>query len=198
MQNHRQSLPYRAGRYVTNLLVCQLPTDRVFHNVHHTINVVQGVVDIGFHEGVTAQEQEILLLAAWFHDTGHVRTYAGHEEVSCELAGVWLRRNNYPEDRVQEVLRVIHATTMPQNPGDRLERIICDADLYHLSFQTYDHYQEVLREEWKKVLQIKMSDEEWAQQNDAFLRKHRYWTDFGRRVLEPKKSLPGNDPESSG
>lgn len=187
MDKHRKGIVYRAGSYVVRLLRKELPADRVFHNVHHTINVVQGVVDIGREEGVSPEGLEVLMLAAWWHDTGHVDTYAGHEERSIERATGWLRRQQYPEDRIAEVVRCIRATTMPQQPADELERVICDADLYHLSFPTYDHYQELLREEWKQLLGIEMTDDAWRASNDAFLRNHRYWTGYGRERLEGRK-----------
>ncbi|WP_052333910.1 HD domain-containing protein [Neolewinella persica] len=187
MKKHRESIVYRAGNYVVRLLREQLPANRVFHNVHHTINVVQGVVDIGREEKLGAEDMEILMLAAWFHDTGHVYTYAGHEDRSIMLAQEWLRGQAYPEARTAEVVRCIRATTMPQQPTDLLEMVICDADLYHLSFPTYDHYQELLREEWKLLLGIDMTDEEWRNSNDAFLRNHHYWTEFGQERLEGRK-----------
>ncbi len=189
MVHHRKAIVYLAGRHVTRMLVKQLPPDRVFHNIHHTINVVQGVNDIGRAEGLPADQLEILLLAAWFHDTGHVRTYRDHEYVSAELAREWLTIQGYAPAGIAEVARCILATVMPQSPADLLERIICDADLYHLSFPAYEHYQEVLREEWRSVLGIEMNDEEWHLTNDNFLRAHTYWTDYGRRVLEGKKKL---------
>jgi predicted metal-dependent HD superfamily phosphohydrolase len=187
MKKHRESIVYRAGSHVVRLLREQLPADRVFHNVHHTINVVQGVVDIGREEQLGPEDMEILMLAAWFHDTGYVYTYADHEERSIELAQEWLRGQAYPENRMEEILRCIRATTMPQQPTNKLEQVICDADLYHLSFATYDHYQELLREEWNLLLGIEMTDAEWRESNDTFLRNHHYWTDFGREYLEDRK-----------
>lgn len=188
MSAHRHSIVYLAGSYVVRLLRLELPADRLFHGTHHTINVVQGVVDIGRAEGVTDEELEILMLAAWFHDTGHIRTYAGHEEESIVLATEWLTAQRYPADKLADVVRCIRATTMPQSPTTRLERVICDADLYHLSFVTYDHYQELLREEWRIILNIEMTDEEWEKSNDAFLRNHTYWTKYGQEHLESKKA----------
>jgi len=184
---HRQSIVYKAGRHVTQLLLRKLPADRLFHNVHHTINVVQGVADIGVAEQLTAEQMEILLLAAWFHDTGHILTYAGHEARSVDIATQWLKEQKYPEEKIVEVERCILATTMPQQPQDDMERVICDADLYHLSFSSYDHYQEVLREEWKLVLHQEMSNDEWEASNESFLRNHKFWTAYGKQVLEPKK-----------
>ena len=187
--NHRQSIIYRAGRYVTQLLIHQLPKDRVFHNLHHTINVMQGALKIGKEEGLSEKELEIVTLAAWFHDTGHIKTYTGHERVSMEIAREWLEKENYPEEHLKEVLRCIEVTTMPQRPTDTIENVMCDADLYHLSFNTYDHYQEMLREELRRELDIEVSDEDWYRQNTAFLTNHKYWTEYGKNVLECRKSV---------
>ena len=185
---HRRTILYRAGRYVTKLLIHELPPDRVFHNLHHTINVMQGALKIGKAEGLDDTELEIVMLAAWFHDTGHVRTYTGHELVSMEIAREWLTEEQYPTARLDLVLRCIEVTTMPQQPRTKLEAVMCDADLYHLSFNTYDHYQEMLREEWRRELGIEVSDEDWNQQNMAFLTSHTYWTDYGKQVLEDRKA----------
>ncbi|MCP9236334.1 HD domain-containing protein [Lewinella sp. JB7] len=186
---HRRTILYRAGRFVTQLLIQQLPPDRVFHNLHHTINVMQGALKIGRAEGLSEEELEIVMLAAWFHDTGHVKTYTGHERVSMDIAREWLSAEHYPEERIDAVLRCIEVTTMPQRPTNTIEAVMCDADLYHLSFNTYDHYQEMLREEWRLELGIEVSDEDWNRQNDAFLKSHSYFTKYGQDVLECRKSI---------
>lgn len=190
---HRRTILYRAGRYVTQLLIRELPPDRVFHNLHHTINVVQGASKIGKAEGLSTDELEIVMLAAWFHDTGHIRTYTGHELVSIEIARNWLTTAEYPDEKLAEVLRCIEVTTMPQHPLTSIEAVMCDADLYHLSFNTYDHYQEMLREEWRREMGIEVSDIDWNRQNLAFLQSHKYFTSFGKDKLECRKSVFLND-----
>lgn len=187
MKSHRKELYYRAGRYVTRLLLDKLPKECVFHNVQHTFNVVRGVRAIGKAEGLKEKDLEILILAAWFHDTGHVIAYQGHELMSTKIARDFLKENDYPKTKISEVESCILATTMPQNPKNHLEKIMCDADLYHLSFSSYDHYQQLLREEWKNMLNKEFTDEEWQEQNDDFLQTHRYFTDYGVAKLEPKK-----------
>jgi predicted metal-dependent HD superfamily phosphohydrolase len=185
---YRKSILYRAGRYVTQLLIRELPPDRVFHNLHHTINVTQGALKIGRAEQLGPEELEIVVLAAWFHDTGHIRAYTGHEAHSIRIAEAWLERVAYPPEKRDRVLSCIAATVMPQRPRNKLEEVICDADLYHLSFSTYDHYQEMLREEWRRELGIDMTDEEWHRRNTKFLTSHRYFTRYGREKLECRKS----------
>lgn len=180
-----------AGRHVGRLLIRKLPADRIFHNLHHTIGVVQGVLEIGRAESLRPEELEIVLLAAWFHDTGHIKTYAGHEEESCAIAKKFLERKAYPNEKTEQVLGCIRATKMPQSPKNRLEEVVCDADMFHLSHPTYQQSQVLLREEWWLTLGHERTDKEWEQENDLFLLEHTYFTQYGKEVLQLRKDIYG-------
>ncbi|WP_090173172.1 HD domain-containing protein [Neolewinella agarilytica] len=189
MTQRPSSLSYRAGRYVARLLITELPRDRLYHNLHHTINVLQGVLVIGRAEGVSPEEMEILQLAAWFHDCGHVKIYSGHELASMDIARKYLLTQDFPDAKITTVERCILATQMPQEPTDLLEEIICDADMYHLALPTYEQSQELLREEWNLVLGKAYTDEAWESENRKFLKDHHYFTTYGREVLQPMKDI---------
>lgn len=118
-----------AGRYIARLLTKQLPDGLSFHNLHHTINVVRGVRDISKHLKLNKEQKEILELAAWFHDSGHVVSYQGHELESLKLAKAFLRKENYPAEKKEQVLACIEATKMPQQPRNLLQKALCDADM---------------------------------------------------------------------
>lgn len=179
---------FMAGQYVTHLLVESLPVDMCFHNLHHTINVVKGARKISKGAGLSQKEKEVLLLAAWFHDTGFIEVYQGHEEASTRIAEDYLQRKGYPQKRINLVKQCILATKMPQDPKDLLSRIICDADLYHLALPEYMNLQRLLFEEWKKVLGKKTTYIEWVADNHEFISSHKYWSSYGRKHLEPKKA----------
>ncbi len=191
MASSVDNITYLTGRYVARLLISKLPANRLYHNLHHTINVVQGVINIGNAEKVSELDMETLLLAAWFHDVGHINTYEGHEVAGAEIARDFLQRQGYPAERMAAVARCILATTMPQRPASPLEEIICDADMYHLSLVTYEHAQELLREEWSRVLGKVSSDEDWERENQEFLQQHHYFTHYGQTVLQPRKEKYG-------
>lgn len=161
----------------------------VFHNFHHTVNVVRGVRIIAKHLGLSKVEKEILLLAAWFHDSGLIKVYKGHEIESQRLAKTFLENHHYPEEKLHQVLACIAATKMPQAPTTLLEQVICDADLYHLSSVEYCHLQALLRKEWQEVLGKKSTSVEWFQENLHFLKTHQYWTTYGQTVLQKEKEL---------
>lgn len=189
MKHESYSIVFITGKYVSHILTKHLSSDLLFHNLHHTINVVRGVRDISRNVKLTEDEKEILLLAAWFHDTGHIKTYEGHELESQKIAQQFLENENYPSKKITKILKCIAATKMPQAPQDILEQVICDADLYHLSLPEYPHIQHLLREEWNRVLNKKYTDEEWKKVNFEFLNSHQYFTSYGKNALQKYKSI---------
>jgi predicted metal-dependent HD superfamily phosphohydrolase len=164
-------------------------TDKVlpYHNLQHTLDVYKNVIIIGKHENLTVDELEILQIAALFHDTGILEKFIGHEEVSVENAQFFLEKNNYPKRTTEQVVQCILATKMPQNPQSTLERVICDADLFHLASPRYYIKSELLRSEWEISLNIIYTDEEWQSLNFNFLKNHRYFTSYCQSELEEKK-----------
>ena len=185
--NNNSFIRFFAGNYVARLLREELSSDLTYHNLSHTIGVVQGVWSISENSELTRDEIEILELAAWFHDTGYLECYKGHEFESQKIAQTFLRKQNYPDEKTKRVLNCIAATKMPHQPVSLLEKVICDADLYHLSLTDYGYTQQRLREEWSKVLNLEFSDEEWINQNLKFLEEHRYFTSYGQKVLQKGK-----------
>ena len=71
--------------FVSDLLKSKLPANYYYHNVEHTLYVLQKVNEIGIQENCNEKELELLSAAALWHDTGYINTYAGHEEESCVL-----------------------------------------------------------------------------------------------------------------
>lgn len=158
-----------------------------FHGIKHTMEVFDNVSLIGNYENVNVEEQEILKIAALFHDTGMAETYIGHEKVSADNAKIFLNESNYSKEKLELVLNCINATKMPQNPETLLGRIICDADLFHLASTNYIFKNELLRTEWTDYMDLIFTDEEWYQLNLEFLVNHNYHTDFGKIVLQEGK-----------
>lgn len=160
-----------------------------FHSVEHTKDVYSYVKTIANYEEVFGSDLEPILIAALFHDTGMAQTYAGHEEQSVKYALEFLKEHEYPEDKLTIVTSCILATKMPQKPQTLAEKIICDADLYHLGLESYIFKNERLRAEWEEYFNLKYSEEEWYAINVEFLENQKYHTWFGKTVLNNRKDL---------
>lgn len=187
MKKNKHSITFLAGQHIVHLFTEQLDSNLLFHNFHHTANVVRGVRTICKHSGISNAQKEILLIAAWFHDSGHIYSYEGHEEESQKLALDFLEKCKYPADKITQVLGCIGATKMPQKPDGVLQQIICDADLFHLSLPEYYYLQKLLLEEWRILRSKKYTYQGWLKENLKFLLDHKYFTTYGQTELQRRK-----------
>jgi len=160
-----------------------------FHSIEHTRDVFNYVKTIADYEEIFGSDLEPILIAALFHDTGMAEIYVNHEDQSAVYALEYLKKHDYPEDKTKIVIDCILATKMPQNPKTITEKIICDADLYHLGIENYIFRNERLRAEWKQFFNIEYSEEEWYSLNVEFLEKQIFHTSYGKTVLENRKDL---------
>lgn len=158
-----------------------------FHNIRHTLDVFENVKTIGEYEGINKEEMEILKIAALFHDTGFSQAYNGHENLSINNAQAFLCKMNYSKENIENVVNCIKATKMPQNPNHILEKIICDADLFHLASPKYKTKNMLLRKEWSLLLDLTFTDEQWKTLNIDFFKNHEYKTSYGKSYLALRK-----------
>ncbi|UOR05302.1 HD domain-containing protein [Hymenobacter aerilatus] len=166
----------RAETYVLHQLQHLSPT-LYYHGLHHTLDVVAQAESLADAEGVVdVQERALLRTAAFFHDTGFLTTYQGHEEAGCDLARQALPSMGYTADQIGHICRLIMATQMPQNPGDsHLAQILCDADLDYLGRPDFLPISNTLLQELQA--RGKMQDlRAWQELQVTFLSEHRYWT----------------------
>jgi predicted metal-dependent HD superfamily phosphohydrolase len=130
----------------------------------------------------------VLMVAAWFHDTGYSSGQTeGHEDQSAQIATQFLQEHGVSELIIQRVSSCIRATRMPQSPVSQVEKILCDADLMHLATNDFKARSQLLKQERENLLDQKISKKEWRKSNIKFLESHKYFTDYGQDVLEPKK-----------
>lgn len=178
----------KASDYVFNLLREKLPSNLIYHNYNHTVEVVNAVMEIADGVGISKEDTETVLLAAWFHDTGFIEEYIGHEDVSKRIAEQWLKENFYPEDKIEIIKGCIEATRYPQKPNNLLEYIICDADLSGIASKKYFDNANFLRQEQEVVLNKKYTDVEWLQAEVDFLSHHKYHTPYCYLAYGKRKS----------
>src|SRR5688572_8071101 len=60
--------------------------NRPFHNISHTRDVVNAVLEIGPRSDLTEDEMESAIIAAWLHDIGYVNGAKDHEQAAAEKA----------------------------------------------------------------------------------------------------------------
>ncbi len=152
----------------------------------HTKKVVAKTQLMAEHSDVTEEEKTLLIIAAWFHDIGFIKTEKGHEEVSAEMAEDFLE-GKLSQDQIELVKQIILATRMDEEPHSLLEEIIKDGDMAHLGGKDYFERSNALRQEWKNCENKEYTDEEWFKINEDFMLDQHYRTEAGREIFNTQK-----------
>ena len=173
--------------YAKNLLKDKLSSAYTYHNLDHTIQVVDKIKILAKEENISPEETENLLLAGWFHDLGYVDNADNHEEESRKIASDFLKQHQFPEERIAKIGELILATDKFYKPKNHLEEVIKDADLYHLASDDYFRICENLRQEIKEVHHQKFSKLKWAELNIVFFSKHQFYTNYAKENWQPIK-----------
>lgn len=173
--------------YVKNLFKDRLSSAYTYHNLDHTIQVVDKIKILAKEENASPEDTEDLLLAGWFHDLGYIDDSENHEEESRKMAEKFLKQHQFDDDRIAKIGKLILATEKFYRPTNHLENIIKDADLYHLASDDYFNVCENLRQEIKEVHHQKFSKLQWAELNTAFFAKHQFYTKFAQENWQPIK-----------
>jgi predicted metal-dependent HD superfamily phosphohydrolase len=175
------------SKYCTDLLTTSKCKELPFHNLEHTKEVVQNVKYLCAAMDINEQDTVVLLVAAWFHDTGFSMTYKGHEDQSKTIASNFLKQNKVDTGIINKVKNCIDATKMPQNPTTKLAKILCDADIFHTNIPHFFYRKLLLRLEWEMFCNVKTTDKEWHLLNLKFLVEHNYKTEYGINYMEAGK-----------
>jgi uncharacterized protein len=178
---------YDAVFDATTAVIRQLPGSFTYHNLQHTLSVVQESEHIALQEGI-ADAHSLLLLrtAALLHDIGFSQTYQYHESAGCAWSLPLLAQHGYKGSDILSIHRMIMATEIPQTPYNKLSQILCDADLDYLGRADFFEVAQTLKTEWMNH-QVILTEAEWDTKQVAFLKHHRYFTAFAQQARQPVK-----------
>lgn len=174
-------------KYVKLLLKENLRKEMVFHNIDHTVNVVEQCRILGSHYKLSGTDKTVLLTAAWFHDTGYCNGNISHEEQSVKIAFDFLNGWHVTPLYLSIVENLIMTTKLPAKPLTLLEEILCDADMHHLGSPDYGTWCLLLKKELEFLRGTKILASEWAKQNKSFFISHHYFTEIAKTLWENQK-----------
>lgn len=161
--------------YMLQKLEQGLPKNLYYHNLKHTIDVYTQVELIGRNENISKADMLVLRTAALFHDAGHLIDYEMHEELGVNLAHEILPDYKYSTQQIEQISELILATKMPPNPRNKLEQIICDADLDYLGRTDFIPVSNMLYKELHERGKFD-SIRDWNQFQINFIEGHQYFT----------------------
>jgi predicted metal-dependent HD superfamily phosphohydrolase len=168
-------------QYIRELFRDELPSGIKYHNADHTLHPTRGIVAvanrIAVAENIPEHDRELLIAAAYFHDTGYIREYEKNEPIAARMAGRILKLIGYEPLDIKKIQGMILATDLECEPKTHLEKILCDADLDHLGRNDFLELDEKLRE-GRNARGVDVSDDEkWYKGTLDLMRKHQYYTE---------------------
>ena len=178
-------------QYVRELFRDELPAGIKYHNADHTLHSTKGVVAVANNlaklENVSELDRELIIAAAYFHDTGYIREYEKNEPIAARMAGRILKLIGYKPEEIEKVQKMILATDPDVEPKTHVEKILCDADLDNLGREDFFQLDERLRE-GRGMRGIDVSDDvTWYRNTLEFLEKHQYYTESQNKLREKGK-----------
>lgn len=170
---------------VIALLTQELDSRYTYHGLRHTQDVIEQCVQIGQALGCSEEEIDSLKIAALFHDLGFLNVRKGHEEESAKMfraSADGVLALNF----IEIISSCILATTMPQNPKNKLEQIICDADLDYLG---RGDFPAISLDLFNEMLACGELDDQrkWDEIQVVFLDKHQFHTAYNQERRNQQK-----------
>ncbi|MFD2584275.1 Pycsar system effector family protein [Pedobacter vanadiisoli] len=184
--NYKQ-LQEDVEQYVSNYFQTHNDPRLVYHNFEHTQEVVNAAQQIANHYQLNEQDFFTVTVAAYFHDTGYFEDALNHEAKGAELANVFLTKHKVNQEVQDNVKSAILATKIPQKPKNEIDRIICDADLFHLGLPDFRAKGKLMHKENELIYKKDISKLEWRKRDIQFMESHHYHTDYANLLLNDQK-----------
>ena len=177
--------------YIRDLFRNELPDGIKYHDANHTLHPTKGVVAaancIAISEKISDLDRELIIAAAYFHDSGFIREYGKNEPIAARMAGRILKLIGYKPNEIEKIQKMILATDLVVEPKTHVEKILCDADLDHFGRDDFFKLDAKLRE-GRRIRGLDVSDDaKWYKGTLAVITNHQYYTESQKKLREKEK-----------
>jgi predicted metal-dependent HD superfamily phosphohydrolase len=178
---------YGARDYILNKLKNELDPIYYYHNVAHTEDVHKAVVWLAESEKISEREQILVETAAYYHDSGILIKYIGHEEESAKITEEVLPNFGYSGADIRFITEMILSTYINGQVDTLVKKILCDADLDYLGRPDYFIIAQRLRLEWN-ILGDPISLKNWYISQVKYFESHNYLTQSAIKMRNKGKA----------
>ena len=171
--------------FIMSKLNNELSEKLSYHSIHHVTDVYNTAQNIAKLESIDVSDTLLIKTAALYHDSGFIVNSVDHEERGCQIARESLPKFGYSDDAIDIICGMIMATKVPQTPKNKLDEIICDADLDYLG---RDDYNSISERFYQEISQNgSMDDIQWLKLQIHFLEQHHFFTATSIEMRREKK-----------
>lgn len=172
----------RLKKNILAMLEEKLPSCYHYHNVAHTVNVIENTGLLGKEAGLSERDQILLETAAVLHDCGYLEIYKNNEPKGAEFAKHILPQYGYDENDIMIIAGLILATSLNVEPETRLEKLMRDADVGYVGTDEFGRLAENLRREIEEVT-CPVTDRQWYEFEQQYLQKFKFYTPEANKLF---------------
>lgn len=180
------TLVKQVAQYVEKMFHEYFHPNFFYHNIEHTRNVVSRVNEISQYYQLSDKDHQLVTIAAWFHDVAYLISEPyEHERKSVSAMKFFLLCSSIGETAINIIAGCIMSTKLPSNPDSFLQKILCDADTYHLGTEDFWQSDIEVKRETEAITQSSIHD--WDRKTLLFLQDHQYFTGYCKDLLTQGK-----------
>lgn len=185
--------------FAINVISEEFSDKLIYHDITHSHSVITGVKQIITHEPVNEEDKELLLMAGWFNILGFRDVermtqlkdpYSFFEQCalcSVKEAGTFLSSIDYPQDRIEQVLVLLEDSSPKSTPKSHLGKILADALTIQWASKKAKKRIKLRYQEFILLDLISTNKVGFYEAMIGDLKSHSYHTEYGKKVLAPKK-----------
>lgn len=173
-----------ARRHVLNLWNEQHNSRLVYHNFAQAAAVAERAGAFARAEGLDEAGQEIVQLAAWFHNIGYLYDPQHLAETSAIRAEFFLAEQQFPPEKIQQTRQTIVEALTGAPPKTESARLLSDAIRAYDWVESYRTRTPLLQLEHELLNGQAPAQEDWQ----AFLQQQlqgQFFTGYAKKTYEP-------------
>ena len=116
----------KAEEHVRDYMNNKLPHSVYFHTFGHVLNMKKEALALSKVSKLSADKKEVLILAILFLNTGYCESYTNLVLNSKRIATDYFRKEDYPVERINEILSLINLYDSEASPSGQLQRVMHD------------------------------------------------------------------------
>ncbi|MEP5613855.1 MAG: Pycsar system effector family protein [Cyclobacteriaceae bacterium] len=158
---------------------------QLFHGLQFIKETVEEVTKLAVVSGLSEDDREILLLAAWFYFSGFPETPKKFAKKSVEIVQDFLTEKEFSKSKIQSVVHLL--VEAPSNQSSILSQILHDAHVSYKGRKGFFRKTEILRAEREILFNRKYSDFNWEKLIYKNLIKCNYLSIAARKIYQERK-----------
>lgn len=183
------SLAERVREAVHRLFLEKLAPAFVYHNYAHAEEVAEVSKKLADEAGLSQEDQEVLLAAAWLFCTGYTQGSEDWCARSQAIAGELLTELGATEEQIDQVQGLIASTQEGAEPAYLLEKIFHDARFAFLGRKRFARRSQLLRVEKEAVSDEKYTLYRWNQKMLSLQLDTKFYTPWAAAKYHKQRAV---------